>query len=117
MHRLLELLSETKQWKLSVQLLIKLAEQTEEPYRAPYFVAAGNILAEELHAPGEAIDVYERALDADPNDLKTFERIDTMVTAARDWKTQERTYRRQIKRMGPDVAPEKRPALLALWHG
>ncbi|HEY7375473.1 MAG TPA: tetratricopeptide repeat protein, partial [Polyangia bacterium] len=117
MHRLLELLSETKQWKLSVQLLLKLAEQTEEPYRAPYFVAAGNILAEELHAPGEAVDVYERALDADPNDLKTFERIDAMVTAARDWKTQERTYRRQIKRMGPDVAPEKRPASLALWHG
>ena len=30
---------------------------------------------------GEAVDVYERALDADPNDLKTFERIDTLVTA------------------------------------
>jgi tetratricopeptide (TPR) repeat protein len=117
MHRLLELLSETKQWKLSVQLLLKLAEQTEEPYRAPYFVAAGNILADELHAPGEAVEVYERALDADPNDLKTFERIDGLVTAARDWKTQERTYRRQIKRMGADVAPDKRPAVLALWHG
>ena len=91
MHRLLELLSETRQWKQSVALLLKLAEQTEDEYRAPYYVAAGNILAEELNAPGEAIDVYERALDADPNDLKTFERIDTLVTAARDWKTQERT--------------------------
>ena len=118
MHRLLELLSETKQWKQSVALLVKLAEQTEDEYRAPYYVAAGNILAEELHAPGEAVDIYERALDADPNDLKTFERIDTLVTAARDWKTQERTFRRQIKRMGTtDVAPEKRPALLALWNG
>ncbi|HWJ55130.1 MAG TPA: tetratricopeptide repeat protein, partial [Vicinamibacterales bacterium] len=117
MHRLLELLSETKQWKQSVALLLKLAEQTEEPYRAPYFVAAGNILSEELQAPGEAVDVYERALDADPNDLKTFERIDTLVTATHDWKTQERTYRRQIKRMGADVAPDKRPAVLALWHG
>ena len=29
MHRLLELLTETKQWKQSVALLIKLAEQTE----------------------------------------------------------------------------------------
>ena len=117
MHRLLELLSETKQWKQAVALLMKLAEQTDEADRAPYYVAAGNILAEELHAPGEAVDVYERALDADPNDLKTFERIDTLVTATHDWKTQERTYRRQIKRMGADVAPDKRPALLALWHG
>ena len=117
MHRLLELLSETKQWKQSVALLMKLAEQTEAEYRAPYYVAAGNILADEMGAPGESIDVYERALDADPNDLKTFERIDRLVTAAHDWKTQERTYRRQIKRMGNDVAPEQRPALLALWHG
>jgi tetratricopeptide (TPR) repeat protein len=116
MHRLLELLSETRQWKQSVALLLKLAEQTDDADRAPYYVAAGNILSEELNAPGEAVEVYERALDADPNDLKTFERIDTLVTATHDWKTQERTYRRQIKRMGSDVAPDKRPALLALWH-
>jgi tetratricopeptide (TPR) repeat protein len=117
MHRLLELLSETRQWKQAVALLLKLAEQTEGQDRAPYYVAAGNIVVEELHAPAEAVDIFERALDADPNDLKTFERIDTLVTAAHDWKTQERTYRRQIKRMGADVAPDKRPVLLALWHG
>ena len=109
MHRLLELLSETRQWKQSVALLIKLAEQTEPEYRAPYYVAAGNILAEEMDAVPEAVDVYERALDADPNDLKTFERIDTLVTATRDWKTQERTYRRQIKRMGHGRAAREAP--------
>jgi len=117
MHRLLELLTETKQWRPSVQLLAQLAEQTEPEHRAPYYVAAGNILAEELHAVPEAIEAFERALDADPNDLKSFERIDRLVTAARDWKTQARSYRRQIKRMGTDVAPDKRPALLALWQG
>src|SRR6185436_15977034 len=119
MHRLLELLSETRQWKQSVALLIKLAEQTEPEYRAPYYVAAGNILSDEMGAVPEAVDVYERALDADPSDLKTFERVDTLVNATRDWKTQERTYRRQIKRMGmgAEVPPEKRPAMLALWHG
>src|SRR5262249_36692660 len=54
---------------------------------------------------------------ADPDDLSTFERIDKVLTEARDWKTQERCYRRQIKRMGSEVPPEKRPALLALWQG
>jgi golgin subfamily B member 1 len=115
--RLLELLTETKQWKQSVQLLTRLAELTEEENRAPYYVAAGNILSEELNLVPEAIEAFERAMDADPNDLKTFERIDKLVTTTRDWKTQERIYRRQIKRMGQDVAPEKRPALLTLWHG
>jgi golgin subfamily B member 1 len=117
MHRLLELLTETKQWKQSVQLLARLAELAEGPLRAPYYVAAGNIFAEELRAPSEAVEAFERALDADPNDLKSFEQIDRLVTEAHDWKTQERTYRRQIKRMGSEVAADRRPVMLALWQG
>jgi tetratricopeptide (TPR) repeat protein len=117
MHRMLELLTETKQWKASVQVLLRLADLADPGERNPYFVAAGNILAEEAKLPAEAIEAYEQALDADPNDLKTFERIDTLVTGVRDWKTQTRSYRRQIKRMGNDVPPERRPALLTLWHG
>ncbi len=117
MHRLLELLTETKQWKQSVQLLGRLAELAGGALRAPYYVAAANIFAEELHAPAEAVEAFERALDADPGDLKSFEQIDRLVNDTHDWKTQERTYRRQIKRMGSDVPVEQRPALLALWHG
>ncbi|HEY6474967.1 MAG TPA: hypothetical protein VI456_00195, partial [Polyangia bacterium] len=117
MHRLLELYTETKQWKQSVQLLARLAELTEGPTRGPYFVAAGNVLAEELGARGEAIEAFERALDADPADAKSFERIEQLVTEAHDWKTQERIYRRQIKRLGAEPPPDKRAALVALWHG
>ena len=117
MHRLLELYTDTKQWKQSVQLLGRLATLADDATRAPYFVAAGNILAEELHARAEAIEAFEQALDADPYDLKTFERIDQLVTEAHDWKTEERVYRRQIKRLGTELPPDKRPALVALWHG
>ena len=117
MHRLLELYTDTKQWKQSVQLLGRLATLADDATRAPYFVAAGNILAEELSARAEAIEVFEQALDADPYDLKTFERIDQLVTEAHDWKTEERVYRRQIKRLGSELPPDKRPALIALWHG
>jgi len=117
MHRLLELYTDTKQWKQSVQLLARLALLADDATRAPYFVAAGNILAEELHARSEAIDAFEQGLDADPDDLKTFERIDRLVTEAHDWKTEERIYRRQIKRLGTELPPDKRPALVALWHG
>jgi golgin subfamily B member 1 len=117
MHRLLELYTDTKQWKQSVQLLGRLATLADDATRAPYFVAAGNILAEELSARAEAIEAFEHALDADPYDLKTFERIDQLVTEAHDWKTEERVYRRQIKRLGTEPPTDKRPALIALWHG
>ncbi len=117
MHRLLELYTDTKQWKQSVQLLERLAALAGDATRGPYFVAAGNILAEELNARGDAIEAFEQALDADPYDLKTFERVDRLVTEAHDWKTEERVYRRQIKRLGAEPPPDKRPALIALWHG
>jgi tetratricopeptide (TPR) repeat protein len=117
MHRLLELYTDTKQWKQSVQLLARLALLADDATRAPYFVAAGNILAEELQARAEAIEAFEQALDADPHDFKTFERIDQLVTEAHDWKTEERIYRRQIKRLGSESPPDKRAALVALWHG
>jgi len=116
-HELLELYSATKQWKQAVGVLMKLADLDEGPVRARTLVAAGNILHYEMGAEAEAVEIYDRALDADPDDLKTFERIDKLTTGAHDWKTQERCYRRQIKRMGSDVSPEKRPALLALWLG
>ncbi|HSY41240.1 MAG TPA: hypothetical protein VLA79_16990, partial [Polyangia bacterium] len=117
MHRLLELYTDTKQWKQSVQLLARLATLADDATRGPYFVAAGNILAEELHVRAEAIEAFEQALDADPHDFKTFERIDQLVTEAHDWKTEERIYRRQIKRLGSELPPDQRPALVALWHG
>ena len=66
MHRLLELYTDTKQWKQSVQLLGRLATLADDATRAPYFVAAGNILSEELSARTEAIEAFEQALDADP---------------------------------------------------
>ncbi len=141
MHRLLELYTETKQWKQAVQLLARLATLADAATRAPYYVAAGNILAEELGARAEAIEAFEQALDADPHDGKTFARVDELLIEARDWKTEERVYRRQIKRLGadpdssignPERVPEpsrddsarqsrapstRRAELVRLWHG
>jgi tetratricopeptide (TPR) repeat protein len=117
MHKVLELLTETKQWKQAVGILQRLAAGETGAVRARCLVAAANILNYEMGTVDEAVEAYNQALDEDPEDLKTFERIDKLLTQAKDWKNQERCYRRQIKRMGLEPAPEKKPALLALWQG
>jgi hypothetical protein len=38
------------------------------------------------------------------------------MTAKKDWKNQERAYRRMIKRLGNEVPAEKRQTQVALWH-
>jgi tetratricopeptide (TPR) repeat protein len=116
LHNLLDLFSETKQWKKAMEILTKLAELEQGAMRAKYLVAAGNIANYELHSTDEAIDIYNQALDVDPDDLKTFERIDKIMTAKKDWRNQERNYRKMIKRIGQEAPPEKKQTQVMLWH-
>jgi tetratricopeptide (TPR) repeat protein len=116
LHDLLELFSETKQWKKAMEILLKLAEADSGPGKARFLIAAGNIANSELHATDEAVELYNQGLDEDPSDLKAFERIDKIMTAKKDWKNQERNYRKMIKRLGTDPAPDKKQTVVALWH-
>jgi tetratricopeptide (TPR) repeat protein len=117
LHDTLDLLSTTKQWKQAVQVLERLASLETGKDRARYLVATGNILNYELHALDEAVEFYNRALDEDPEDLKSFERIDKILGAKRAWRDEARNFRRMIKRVGPTPGPEKRQLMLMLWKG
>jgi tetratricopeptide (TPR) repeat protein len=116
LHDLLELFSETKQWKKAMEILMKLAELDSGVGKARFLIAAGNIANYELHSTDEAVELYNQGLDEDPDDLKAFERIDKIMTAKKDWKNQERNYRKMIKRLGANPTPEKRATVIALWH-
>ena len=116
LHDLLELFSETKQWKKAMEILMKLAELDSGAGKARFLIAAGNIANYELHSTDEAVELYNQGLDEDPDDLKAFERIDKIMTAKKDWKNQERNYRKMIKRLGTEPTPEKKPTVVALWH-
>jgi tetratricopeptide (TPR) repeat protein len=116
LHDLLELFSETKQWKKAMEILMRLAELDSGKGKARFLVAAGNIANYELHSTDEAVDLYNQGLDEDPDDLKAFERIDKIMTSKKDWKNQERNYRKMIKRLGTDPEPDKKATVIALWH-
>ncbi|HVT08576.1 MAG TPA: hypothetical protein VHO67_14055 [Polyangia bacterium] len=115
LHRLLELLSETKQWKQAVQILRKLAELTAPEDRVPYLAAAGAILADEMAAPGEAVEVLEEALDLTPRDPALWQRIQRLASQLGDAKLQDAVYRRQIRRLARDAGPGDAAMLRGLW--
>ena len=100
-----------------MEILGKLAEIETGKVKARYLVAAGNIANYELHSTDEAVEIYNQALDEDPDDLKAFERIDKIMTAKKDWKNQERNFRRMIKRLGQEPPAERKATQVALWHG
>jgi tetratricopeptide (TPR) repeat protein len=114
---MVELHSELRQWRPASDLLLKLADGEEVGSQGPYLVAAANILHYEVFATDEAIALYERALDENPQDLKTFDRLDKILSSKHAWKDKARAYKRMIKRLGPADDEQKKASLLTLWRG
>ena len=100
MHHLLNLYTQEKQWQQSVEILertIGLEERSEKVAR--YCYTTGVIYRDELRDHDRAIELFDRALDADVGLLKAFEAIDRLQTANRNWAQLERAYRKMIKRI------------------
>ncbi len=92
--------------------------------RAKYLHAAARILRDEVKSLDESIEFFNRALDdyfREPERLtaetikeylKAFESIDRICTNQKDFKSQERAYRRMFKRMPQEGYLEIKAALL-----
>ncbi len=124
LQRLLNRYTETEQWKNAVGTIERFIALESDPMRrGPYAQAAGTICRDKLRATDDAIEYYNRALDdffAEPEKLQTailqralkaFTAIDKILTDRKDWKEQERAYRKMIKRV-----PSDSPVLVQLWH-
>jgi tetratricopeptide (TPR) repeat protein len=114
LHKLLELYTDTKQWKKAAEVVIHLTEVEKDPgLRAKYLYTAAVIYRDEIKSLDESIDLFNRALDESVDILKSFEAIDRICTNKKDWKTLERNYRKMIKRLPAEGHNELK---VMLWH-
>ncbi len=113
LHKLLEAYTEQKSWKKAIDALDHLsAQETSEDRRARFHYTAAVIARDELKDTELSVDRFNAALDDAPFTPKAFDAIDALLSEKKDWKNLARAYRRQLKRMGEDAAPEK---MLELW--
>ncbi len=117
LHELMEIYTLEEQWVRAVEVLDELAKTESGKDKARYLVAMANILNYELASPVEAVELYQRALDQDPGDRRSFERIERILTSQQDWPELARAYRHMIRRLGASPAEDARPWLLGLWRG
>lgn len=126
LHKVLDLYTKTEQWKKAIEILGRLASIERDPRRrGRFYYTAGVIYRDALKSTDEAIEQFNQALDAYfekpeiipsaefQTYLKPFEAIDKICTNRKDWKAQERNYRKMIKRM-PKTGQEA--VTIALWH-
>lgn len=126
LHKVLDLYTRTEQWKKAIEILNRIAGIEKDPLRrGKFYYTAAVIYRDALKSTDESIDYFNMALDAyfEKPDLipaprfqeylKPFESIDKICTQKKDWKNQERNYRKMIKRM-PRAGHEQ--VTVALWH-
>lgn len=120
LQRILDLQSETGQWKAAVETIDRFLElEDDRARRGAYLVASAEIRRTHLKDPAGALELYETALDEmlkeNPLRASTRERaLDTFNVlrelVSGDAKSLEQTYRRMIKRLPKDAAEH-----ITLW--
>jgi tetratricopeptide (TPR) repeat protein len=124
LQKLLDVQSEAGQWKEALGTIGRFIALESEPFRrSTYFMAAATIRRLKLQEPAGALEDYERALDAlvegtgalsassRGRALEALQSISELVAEQKDWKRQERAYRKLIKRL-----PMEDPTLIDLWQ-
>jgi len=116
LHELVEIHTQNRHWSRAADVLERLVSLTEGRERVCYLVALASILNSELDAPSEAVALYDRALDEDPTDRRSFERIEHILVERQEWRELSREYRRMIKRLGARPPADQRAWLRSLWR-
>ncbi|MEZ4440288.1 MAG: tetratricopeptide repeat protein [Polyangiaceae bacterium] len=114
MHKMLALYQQTDQWDRMVDVLQRIAEGDPKPERrARYLFTMAQVYRDKLNDPYHAAELFDEALDLNPDYLDAFKRIDKVYTSLKDWGKLERAYRKMIHRI---VGKGKTDLEYNLWH-
>jgi tetratricopeptide (TPR) repeat protein len=100
LHKLVQLYSNLKHWKSAVEVLEDISELETDPGRkSRYYHSIAVIYQSEMRNYERAVEYLNRALDADPDNLKEFEAIERILTPLRDWEKLEANYLKMLERI------------------
>jgi tetratricopeptide (TPR) repeat protein len=105
-----------EKWPEAIDVLRTLARESTGVLAAKYFAAAGKIADHELKDRAAAIELYDRALDADPDDSRLFDRLIGMLSDSRSWQQAEQALRRMIARQRAAGQGENADVMIPLWR-
>ncbi|MGA2449699.1 MAG: tetratricopeptide repeat protein [Polyangiaceae bacterium] len=116
LHKLIALYQATENWSKMIDTLQAIAESEKDPGRKSKFLyTMAQLYRDKEEDQDKAVELFNEALDLNPNYLEAFERINKLLTAKKDWKALERAFRKMLRRMS--TANISNPELeFSLWH-
>jgi len=98
--KLVELAVAEEDYVEAIRHLNRLITIEEDPKRRAQFAFTAAVLyRDQLSDTTQAVKYFNLSLDNNLTNLKAFETIDAILTAAKEWKPLEQNYRRMIQRV------------------
>lgn len=114
LHKLLQLFQKAGNWEQMVETIQAIADLEERPdIRARYFYTMAQLYRDKLEDLERSVELFNEALDLNPEYLEAFERINKILTQQKNWKQLERSYRKMIHRIAGKGKAELENTL---WH-
>jgi tetratricopeptide (TPR) repeat protein len=106
-----------ERWKDLLSVYTAKAELVGEPYEKKRLLAeVGAVYERELHDSERAVDVYQRILEIDPEDLLAISRLDALYQTTGNWNELLSVLERQADlAQSPDEAIAHRYRIAELW--
>jgi hypothetical protein len=100
LHKILQAYQAAEEWQKMVDTLDAIRSLEERADRqARYLFTQAQIYRDKLNDSDRAVELFNEALDKNPEFLEAFERINKILTAQKDWKQLERAYRKMLHRI------------------
>ncbi len=114
LHKMLQNYQAAEEWQKMVDILDAIQDLEERPQiKAKLYNTQAQIYRDKIEDVDRAVELFNEALDQDATFLEAFERINKVLTAQRNWKQLERSYRKMLHRLaGKDNAKLEHE----LWH-
>src|SRR5690606_6694874 len=100
LHKMLQNYQAAEEWQKMVDILDAIQDLEDRPkVKAKLFNTQAQIYRDKLEDIDRAVELFNDALDCDPEFLEAFERINKVLTQQRNWKQLERSYRKMLHRL------------------
>lgn len=114
LHKMLQNYQAAEEWQKMVDILDAIQDLEERPaVKAKLYNTQAQIYRDKLDDIDRAVELFNEALDQDAEFLEAFERINKVLTAQRNWKQLERSYRKMLHRLAGKGKAELEHNL---WH-